>query len=111
MVTRELLNSTCYKLQECPLLLLVVSSKDLEETDDGGGLEGEAVRGLARVAEHLEVPRSEGLHSAAEDLVELVRIEHPKTGQWENGVEPLPEETLCRRARMHGRSKYLTASI
>ena len=78
------INSTCYKLQECPLLLLVVSSKDLEETDDGGGLEGEAVRGLARVAEHLEVPGSEGLHGAAEDLVELVRVKHPKTGQWEN---------------------------
>ena len=84
MVPREIINSTCYKLQECPLLLLVVSSKDLEETDDGGGLEGEAVSRLARVAEHLEVPGSEGLHSAAEDLVELVGVEHAKTGQWEN---------------------------
>ena len=84
MVTRELLNSTCYKLEECPLLLLVVSSKNLEETDDGGGLEGEAVRGLARVAEHLEVPGSEGLHGAAEDLVELVGIKHSETCQWEN---------------------------
>ena len=84
MVTRELLNSTCYKLQECPLLLLVVSSKNLEETDNCGGLEGEAVRGLARVAEHLEVPGSEGLHSAAEDLVELVGIKHSETCQWEN---------------------------
>ena len=84
MVTRVLINSTCYKLQECPLLLLVVSSEDLKETDDCGGLEGEAVVGLARVAEHLEVPGSEGLHSAAEDLVQLVRVKHSKTGQWEN---------------------------
>ena len=92
----ELINSTCDKLQECPLLLLVVSSKDLEETDDGGGLEGEAVSRLARVAEHLEVPGGEGLHCPTEDLVQLIRVEHAQACQGEDRVEPLPKLTISR---------------
>ena len=47
---------------------------------------------LARVAEHLEVPGGEGLHSAAEDLVQLVRVEHSQASQGEDRVEPFPEK-------------------
>ena len=85
---------TCNKLQEGTLFILVIAGQYLKELDNCSALEGEAMCRLARVAEHLEVPGGEGLHSAAEDLVQLIRVEHAKTSQGENRVEPLPVDSL-----------------
>ena len=85
---------TCNKLQEGTLFILVVAGQYLKELDNGSALEGEAMCRLARVAEHLEVPGGEGLHSAAEDLVQLVRVEHSQASQGEDRVEPFPEQSF-----------------
>ena len=93
--------NTCYKLQECPLLFLIVASQYLKEADNRRTIQCEAMRRLAGVAEHLEVPGGEGLHSAAEDLVQLIRVEHAKTSQGENRVESLPVDSLMVMIREH----------
>ena len=75
---------TCDKLQEGTLFILVIACQYLKELDNCGTLEGEAVRRLARVCEHLEVPGSESLHRSTEDLVQLIRVEHAQACQGEN---------------------------
>ena len=85
---------TCYKLQEGTLFILVIAGQYLKELDNCRTLECEAVRRLARVAEHLEVPGGEGLHCAAEYLVQLVRVEHSQASQGEDRIESLPEDGL-----------------
>ena len=85
---------TCNKLQEGTLFILVIAGQYLKELDNCSALEGEAMCRLARVAEHLEVPGGEGLHSAAEDLVQLVRVEHSQASQGEDRVESFPENSF-----------------
>ena len=92
---------TCYKLQEGTLFILVIAGQYLKELDNCRTLKCETMCRLARVAEHLEVPGGEGLHCAAEDLVQFIRVEHAKTSQGENRVEPLPVDSLLGMIREH----------
>ena len=100
---------TCNKLQEGTLFILVIAGQYLKELDNCSALEGEAMCRLARVAEHLEVPGGEGLHSAAEDLVQLVRVEHSQASQGEDRVEPFPEKSFS--TGKNPDKIHLTASI
>ena len=93
----RIMTCTCYKLQEGTLFILVIAGQYLKELDNCRTLECEAVRRLARVAQHLEVPGGEGLHCAAEDLIQLVRVEHSQASQGEDGVEPFPEDRINTR--------------